>query len=242
MSGKPKPSQNIEAAKKGMAIIMENLEQSQRIIEFKKAIFGIDEKEVFEYIDLLNTNLNKAREVYEEKLSELKSANEMLIHERNSQNEKFQQLCDDMQSLQNENNTLQQTIDGQTNLSGKLNAALQKIAKLQEQIENCKQFEVENQRLNKQLTEIKVVSNMREQQQTTLLNEIETLKQQNKDNLASALEARSHLESDTAAYKLKITQMLQMHRFTLQQSREMLEKLVRLFDESCEYADCMDIS
>ena len=95
---------------------MENQENAfvtERMVDFKKTLFGIKEKDVFEYIDLLTNNLNKARTVYEEKLTEMKNANELLNCERGNQEEKLQELTRMYQALLEDRNNLKQTVDYQ---------------------------------------------------------------------------------------------------------------------------------
>ena len=75
---------------------------------------------------------------------------------------------------------------------------------------------------------------MLKQQQSKLFTEIETLKQQNKDMLASHLEEKKQRESAVAEKDLKLTQLLQMYRFTVQQAHATLNTLATQFDESNE--------
>lgn len=208
----------------------------ERMVEFKKTLFGVNEKEVFEYIDLLNDNLNKAHQVFEEKLAEMKSANELLSYERAGQEEKLHQLSKSCQTLIEECDQLKQTVVSQQDLADDVQQVKQENTQLQKRIENCLRIEEENQLLKKQLVENNVVCQMREQEQSKLSAEIEELKKQNKDMLESFLDERNQLKSDAAEKNLKLTQALQMHRYSLEQSRKTLENLVTQFDEACTQA------
>lgn len=212
-----------------------NIEQQERIVEFKKGLFGLNEKDVFEYIDLLNNNLSKAHEVFDEKLAQMKSANELLTYERGSQEQKFQQLTKTYQELTEERDVLQQAVDKQQDATEQIKSLQEQNQQLQEKIDNYKLLEEQNQQLKKQMIEKDMVSQMRKQQHTELLEEIEFLKNQNKDIMENFLEQQNRMESESAEKELKLTQLLQMHRFTLEQSRSTLDKLVKQFDESCGY-------
>lgn len=207
---------------------------SENLINFNKALFGVKEKEVMEYIDLLNNNLNKAHEVYEEKLAEMKSTNELLTYDRNSQEEKLKQLTAAYQKLFEERNALKQTVDNQKNLTEELQNARQEKEQILDRMDSCKQIEEENQQLRKQLAENNVLCQMREQEQAKLLAEIDALKNQNKELTESYLEEKNQLKAEIEEKNLKLTKLLQMHRYTLQQSRSTLDSLVKQFNESCE--------
>lgn len=209
----------------------------ERIVEFKKVLYGFDEKEVFEYIDLLNNNLNKAHEVFDEKLAQMKSANELLTYEKGSQDQKIQQLNQSYQELLEERNALKQEVDSHQDQADQIKSLQLQNQQLQEKIEGYKLLEDQNQQLKKQMIEKDMVSQMRKQQHTELLEEIEYLKKQNKDIMESFLQQQNRMDSEAAEKELKLTQMLQMHRFTLEQSQQTLAKLNKQFEESCEYME-----
>lgn len=211
--------------------------ENERLVNFKKSFFGLKAKDVFDYIDLLNSNLGKAHEVYEEKLTEIKNKNDMLSYERNSQEEKLRQTAEEYKALQDERNELKQKVDSQQNREEEFRSACSQIRQMQERIENCKRIEEENRQLKKKIAESEAVCEAREQQQVQLNDEIETLKQQNKETVSKLLDERKQLEERIADKNLKMTKMLEMHRYTLNQSRSTLEKLTAQFDESCKLAD-----
>lgn len=215
--------------------------KEEKLVNFKKAIFGVNEKEVFEYIDLLNNNLSKAHIVYEEKLAEMKSANELLSCEKNNQDEKLKQLINSYQAILEERNSLKMKIDSQKNLAEELQKALNENAEMQKQIEDSKQIANENENLKKEIAEVRAVSQVMEKQQLKLENEIELLKQQNKEITAKFLEERKQSEAKAAEKSLQLAQLLEMHRYTLKQSRSTLDKFILQFDESCKTADQIDI-
>lgn len=210
---------------------------SERLVNFQKAVFGLKEKDVFDYIDVLNSNLTKAHEVYENKLNEMKNANDMLNFERNSQDEKLKQLNESYNALQEERNGLKQKVDSQQDREEELQNARLEIKQMQESIESCRLIEEENKQLKKKIAETEAVCEAREQQQDHLINEIEALKQQNREAVSKFLEERKQLEASIAEKNLKLTKMLEMHRYALHQSRSTLEKLMAQFDESCKLAD-----
>lgn len=226
----------------GMNMGMDASQQAkprQRLVEFRKGLFGVNAREVYEYIDLLNTNLNKAHEVYEEKLAEMKSSNELLSYERSNQDEKLRQFTKNYEALTAERNELKKALDSRQDMADELQRVKQENVQFQERIDKCAQIENDNLLLKRQLAELQANTQMQGQQQAKLQDEIESLKQKNKEILQTGVEERTQLEAEYEAKILNFKQLLQMHRYTLGQSRELLGKLIKQFDESCEYADRM---
>lgn len=213
-----------------------NIKTYEEITNFKKTVFGIRKKEVFEYINMLNENLSKAKEVFEEKLTELRSANELLAHEKNRGDEAYRELERSHKALLAQLNSMQEDIDYQKQISDELEALKIENDKLKEDNIALAALSEENRELKKKNAECEAVNMLREQHQAELNAEIDTLRTNNKEMLANFLEERARLLSDINEKNLHLTQLLKMHSFTLSQSRDALETLLKQFDESCKIA------
>lgn len=211
--------------------------ENEPLVSFGKALFGFRAKEVFDYIGLLNGNLGKAHEVYEEKLAEMKNKNDMLSYEHGSQEEKLRQMAEECQALQAERNELKDKVDSRENMEQELQSAYGRIRQMQDQVEMSRRMEEENRQLKKKIAETEAVCEARGRQQEELNREIETLKQQNQETLSKFLDERKRMEEIREESDLTLTKQLEMHRYVLNQSRSTLERLTAQFEESCKTAD-----
>ncbi len=208
------------------------MELGEGMLGFRKALFGVRRKEVLAHIEQLNESLARAREVYTDKLEELKSANELLTHERNRQEQIAGELARSNKALQAKRDELLQRLEAYQSLRDQLGAAQEESRRLSQRLDNVRQMETENAALKKQLAETEAVNRMREQQHSQLTEEISRLKRQNKALHEGSLEDRRRLEAEFAEKRLGMAQLLEMHRYAMDEARGTLDTLTAQFGEA----------
>lgn len=192
---------------------------------FDKAIFGISQAQVAEYIAHQEDNLKRASEIFEEKLEEMKNTIDLLTKEKEGYAQKVEALKQQLKVYQSKCEEYGKISSYNSQMKEDYSALEMENEKLRAQLEPYKAKAEQSAKLEDTICDLNARASFYEK-------EIESLKTKNKEITAELMEDNKKLEVYISDKRTAVAQGLKNHKYGLKKVKILLDSLNETFEET----------
>lgn len=214
--------------------VSNNTGNANSLVEFKKAMFGLNPAEVYEYIDIITSNLLSAQQVFDKKFEEYKNSSQLLTVERDSLKDKCRALTDRMTKNEDELKQLRDSAGHAQQLAKENEQLKSMISEFQSKLDTCRDLINENRTLKAQLTDYKTLRDGFEDQERKHETELNELREINKKQVYTFAQQKNEIETKFSTERLRLLKLLQVHTYHVRQSESLLKELQNQFEQSMD--------
>ncbi len=207
---------------------------SAQLVEFKKSMFGLNPAEVYEYIDIINSNLISAQQVFDKKFEEYKNNAQLLTVERDSLKEKNQVLIEKVAKYESELKQLREASSRAQELYDENEKYKSIISEFQSKLDACRELINENRALKNQLADLKTMYEGYAEQERKYEAELSELREINKKQVYTFAQQKNEIETKFSTERLRLLKLLQVHTYHVRQSENLLKELQKQFEQSLD--------
>ncbi|NLB37269.1 MAG: hypothetical protein GX824_08255 [Clostridiales bacterium] len=210
------------------------ISESSDLVEFKKAMFGLNPSEVYEYIDIINSNLISAQQVFDKKFDEYRNNLQLITVERDSLKEENQALTERATKNESELKELREASSHSEQLYEENEKYKTIISEFQLKLESCKELINENRALKAQLADLKTLQEGYSEQESKYESELAELREINKKQVYTFAQQKNEIETKFSTERLRLLKLLQVHTYHIRQSENLLKELQKQFEQSLD--------
>lgn len=210
------------------------ISESSDLVEFKKAMFGLNPSEVYEYIDIINSNLISAQQVFDKKFDEYRNNLQLITVERDSLKEENQALTERATKNESELKELREASSHAEQLYEENEKYKTIISEFQLKLESCKELINENRVIKAQLADLKTLQEGYSEQESKYESELAELREINKKQVYTFAQQKNEIETKFSTERLRLLKLLQVHTYHIRQSENLLKELQKQFEQSLD--------
>jgi chromosome segregation ATPase len=197
---------------------------------FKKTIFGINEGQVAEYIQVQEENLRHASEVFEEKLEDMRNTVALATREKESLASKLQKTQKQLDEIISKCNEYEKILKNDSKIKEEAIKIHRENEDLKEQIEQYQKKIEKTTMLEDQVCDLQAKCNFFEKDHNDLLNEVEILKKNNQIKTDELLAENKKLEEYISKKRIEVSQGLKNHKYDLKKVEDLIENIKITFE------------
>jgi len=207
-------------------------ETVERIVTFKKVMRGFDPKEVYEYIEVINANLAKAQQVFDEKFQEFKSSYALLARERDNLREEQAVVNEQIAAYKSRIESDSQRFEQHDEVVSQNEQLQEQVRTLYTKLESCKNLVTENQQMKSRLNELELEKKFFEQQKAKYDTEITELREINQKQAYEFAQQKKEIELQYSTERAGTLEVLQQHSYHVLRAEEYLKEFLNQFSKA----------
>ncbi|HOU11016.1 MAG TPA: DivIVA domain-containing protein [Clostridiales bacterium] len=210
-------------------------------VTFKKSARGYKPAEVDEYIENLHAALANAQRVIDEKSEEFKSAYALVSRERDNLAQELSQVKEKLALTAGQLTQALEKIESTAELERQNEKMTEQLRSMYTKLEACKTLITENQQMKSLVGELEATADIERQHALKNEEEIAELRELNKKQAYEFAAREKQLEADFTQEKLRVAQLLKMHKYHIERSGEALREFSAQFTEAKKCLDEMKL-
>lgn len=204
---------------------------------FRKVTRGYKPSEVDEYIESLNASLANAQRVIDEKSEEFKSSFALVSRERDNLLRELAQVKESLAQSEAQLAQAREKIENTAELERQNEKMTEQLRSMYTKLEACKTLITENQQMKSRVGELETTADIERQHAMKNEEEIAEMRELNKRQAYEFAAREKQLEADYTQEKLRVAQLLKLHRYHIERSGEALKEFSTQFQEA---KSCLD--
>jgi len=208
---------------------------------FKKSMRGYSTAEVDEYIESLHASLANAQRVIDEKSEEFKSSYALVSRERDNLARELSQCKEEMAACETQLAQARERIESTAELERQNEKMTEQLRSMYTKLEVCKTLITDNQQMKSRVSELETAADMERQHALKNEEEIAELRELNKRQAYEFSEREKQLEAGYTQEKLRVAQLLKMHKYHIERSGEALTEFSTQFLDAKRCLDEMKL-
>lgn len=207
-------------------------ETVERIVTFKKVMRGFDPKEVYDYIEVVNANLAKAQQVFDEKFQEFKSSYALLARERDNLREEQAVVNEQIAACKSRIESDRERLEQFEEIAAQNEQLREQVSTLFAKLESCKNLVTENQQMKSRLNELELEKKFFEQQKAKYDTEITELREINQKQAYEFAQQKKEIELQYSTERAETLEVLQQHSYHVLRAEEYLKEFLNQFSKA----------